>query len=326
MIKRRGFITLLGGAVATWPLAARAQQTPPMRRIGVLMNFGEDDNEGQRRVTLFKQILQQAGWSEGGNVQFEMRWAAGGYENYRRFATELVALRPDVILAVTTTAVTLVQGASRMVPIVFTGVIDPVGSGLITSLSHPGGNATGFVTFEYALAAKWVELLKEIAPQVTRAAVLRNPTIAAGIGQFAAIQTVGAVGIELNALDFSDIERTVAEFARNPNGGLIVTASSFAANHPVAIAALALKYMLPSVCPYRYFVTAGGLMSYGPDQSDDYRRAPEYVDRILKGEEPADLPVQAPTRYELTINLKTARALSLSVPPSLLARADEVIE
>ncbi|HKF09448.1 MAG TPA: ABC transporter substrate-binding protein [Xanthobacteraceae bacterium] len=203
---RRKFITLIGGAAA-WPLAARAQQKPPMRRIGVLMNFGEDDNEGQRRVTLFKQILQQAGWSEGGNVQFEMRWAAGGYENYRRFATELVALRPDVILAVTTTAVKQLQEASRMVPIVFTGVIDPVGSGLITALSHPGGNATGFVTFEYALAAKWLELLKEIAPQVTRAAVLRNPTIAAGIGQFAAIQTVGAVGIELNALDFSDIDQ-----------------------------------------------------------------------------------------------------------------------
>jgi putative ABC transport system substrate-binding protein len=325
-MKRREFVALLGGAAVAWPLAARAQQTPPMRRIGVLMNFGEDDNEGQRRVTLFKQILQQAGWSEGRNVQFEMRWAAGRYENYRRFATELVALRPDVILAVTTTAVKLLQEASRMVPIVFTGVIDPVGSGLITGFSHPGGNATGFVTFEYALAAKWLELLKEIAPQVTRAAVLRNPTIAAGIGQFAAIQTVGAVGIELAALDFSDIERTVAEFARSPNGGLIATASSFAANHPVAIATLALQYKLPSVYPFRYFVSAGGLMSYGPDQSDEYRRAATYVDRILKGEKPADLPVQAPTRYDLTINLKTAKALGLTIPPTLLARADEVIE
>ena len=263
------------------------------------------------------------------NVRIDTRGAAGDPGNFRKYAAELIALGPDVVLAGTTPAVLQLQQASRTVPIVFVSAIDPVGSGLIASMARPGGNVTGFVVFEYALAVKWLELLKEIAPGVKRAAVLRDPTNAAGIGQFAAIQAAGSVGMELSAIDLRDageIERAIADFAQRPNGGLIVTASQFGSNNPGPLAALAARHKLPSVYPFRYFASAGGLMSYGPDQLDEYHRAAAYVDRILKGEKPADLPVQAPTKYQLAINLKTAKALGLTVPPALLARADEVIE
>ena len=300
-MNRREFITLLGGAVATWPLAARGQQGERMRRIGVLINVGESSPVGQARMAAFVQGLRQLGWADGRNIRIDTRWAAGDAKRFRNYASELVGLAPDVIVANTTPAVTALQQATRTVPIVFANVVDPIGSGLVASLAHPSGNTTGFVTFEYALAAKWLELLKEIAPRVTRAAVLRETTSAAGIGQFAAIQTVGSVGMELSAIDMSDfaeLERAVAEFARGPYGGLIITASQFAVDRPDVIATLAARHKLPAIYPYRYFVSgAGGLMSYGPDTIDPYRRAAGYVDRILKGEKPADLPVQAPTKY-----------------------------
>jgi putative ABC transport system substrate-binding protein len=328
-MRRREFITLLGAATAVaWPLAARAQ-ADRLRRIGVLMNVGESSPIGQARVAALVQALHKLGWGDGRNVRIDIRWAATDLKRFRSYASELVELAPDVIVANTTPAVTALQQATRTVPIVFANAVDPVGSGLVASLAHPGGNTTGFVSFEYALAAKWLELLKEIAPRVTRAAVLRETTSAAGIGQFAAIQTVGSVGMELSAVDMGDLaelERAVAEFARGANGGLIVTGSQFAVDHPDVIATLAARYKLPAIYPYRYFVSAGGLMSYGPDSIDQYRRAAGYVDRILKGEKPGDLPVQAPTKYELVINLQTAKALGLEVSPTLLARADEVIE
>ena len=327
-MKRREFVTLLGGAAA-WPLAARAQQGERMRRIGVLLNTAADDLMAQARVAAFVQGLQAAGWSDGRNVRIDTRGAAGDPGNFPKYAAELIALGPDVVLASTTPAVLQLQQASRTVPIVFVSAIDPVGSGLIASMARPGGNITGFVVFEYALAVKWLELLKEIAPGVKRAAVLRDPTIAAGIGQFAAIQAAGSVGMELSAIDLRDageIERAIADFAQRPNGGLIVTASQFGSNNPGPLVALAARHKLPSVYPFRYFASAGGLMSYGPDQLDEYHRAAAYVDRILKGEKPADLPVQAPTKYQLAINLKTAKGLGLTVPPALLARADDVIE
>ena len=329
-MRRREFITLLGGAAAAWPtVVARAQQGERIRRVGALLNLGPDDPMGQARVAAFAQGLQAAGWSDGRNVKIDTRWAAADPGNYRKYAAELIALGPDVVLASTTAAVAQLQQASRTVPIVFVGAIDPVGSGLITSMARPGGNVTGFVIFEYALAAKWLELLKEIAPGVKRAAVLRDATVASGIGQFAAIQAAGSVDMELSAIDLRDageIERAIADFAQRPNGGLIVTASQFGTNHPGPLAALAARHKLPAVYPFRYFASAGGLISYGPDQLDEYSRAAAYVDRILKGEMPADLPVQAPTKYELVINLKTAKTLGLEVPPTLLARADEVIE
>jgi ABC-type uncharacterized transport system substrate-binding protein len=328
-MRRRDFITLLGGAAAAWPLAARAQQGERMRRIGVLLNLAADDPMGQTRVAAFVQGLQAAGWSDGRNVQIATRWAAADPGNYRKHAAELIALGPDVVLASTTPAVVQLQQASHSVPVVFVSVIDPVGSGLITSMARPGGNVTGFVIFEYALAAKWLELLKEIAPAVKRVAVLRDATVASGIGQFAAIQAAGSVDMEHSAIDLRDareIERAIADFAQRPNGGLIVTASQFGTNHPGPLAALAARHKLPAVYPFRYFASASGLISYGPDQLDEYPRAAAYVDRILKGERPADLPVQAPTKYELVINLKTAKALGLEVPETLLARADEVIE
>jgi len=327
-MKRREFVTLLGGAAA-WPLAARAQQGERMRRIGVLLNTAADDPLGQARVSGFVQGLQAAGWSDGRNVRIDTRGAAADPNNYRKYAAELIALGPDVVLASTTAAVAQLQQASRTVPIVFVSVIDPVGSGLITSMARPGGNITGFVIFEYALAVKWLELLKEIAPGVKRAAVLRDATVASGIGQFAAIQAAGSVGMELSAIDLRDageIERAIADFAQRPNGGLIVTASQFGTNNPGPLVALAARHKLPSVYPFGYFASAGGLISYGSDQVDEYHRAAAYVDRILKGEKPADLPVQSPTKHELIINLKTAKALGLAVPPSLLARANEVIE
>ena len=327
-MRRRDFVSLLSGA-AVWPVAARAQRRDHMRRIGVLLNTAADDPLGQTRMAAFVQGLQAAGWSDGGNVRIDVRGAAADPNKYRKYAEELVALGPDVILASTTPAVLQLQQASRTVPIVFVSTIDPVGSGLITSMARPGGEITGFVIFEYALAVKWLELLKEIAPSVERVAVLRDPTVAAGIGQFAAIQAAGSVGMELSAIDLRDageIERAVADFARRPNGGLIVTASQFGTNNPGPLVALAARHKLPSVYPFRYFASAGGLITYGADQVDECRRAAAYVDRILKGERPADLPVQAPTKYQLAINLKTAKELGLTVPPALLSRADEVFE
>jgi ABC-type uncharacterized transport system substrate-binding protein len=298
------------------------------------MNVALDHPEGKTRLAAFRQALQELGWADGRNVRVETRGAAGHEENirlsdWRKYAVELVAFAPDVVLALTTPAVVELQRASRTVPIVFTQVIDPVGSGLVASMARPGGNATGFTSFEYAISAKWLDLLKEIAPRVTRVAVLRTASAAAGIGQFSAVQTVAPIGMELSAIgtrDAAEVERGIAEFARDPNGGLIVTASGFGANHPQLIATLAARHNLPAVYPFRYYVTSGGLICYGPVEREQYRLAASYVDRILKGEQPADLPVQAPTKYELVINLKTAKALGIEVPPMLLARADEVIE
>jgi putative ABC transport system substrate-binding protein len=317
---------MLGGAAAAWPLAARAQQSERMRRVGVLMNTAADNAEGQARLGVFVQGLKELGWTDGRNVRLDVRWGAGENERTRRYAAELVALAPDVILANASPAVAALQQATRTVPIVFVGVIDPVGAGFVESMARPGGNATGFALFEYAIGAKWLELLKEAAPHVTRAAVLRDSTVAAGIGQFAAIQAVGPIGMELSVIGVHDtgtIERAVAAFARGSNGGLVVTASQFGANHPDVIPALAARYRLPAVYPFRYY---RGLISYGPDIVSEFRPAADYVDRILKGKKPADLPVQAPTKYELVVNLKTARALGLDVPQTLLARADELIE
>ena len=327
-MKRRAFITLLGGAAA-WPLGARAQQTEKVRRIGVLMNRVADDPEAQARFKAFVQGLQQLGWAEGRNVRMDVRWTAGVAEQLHKYAEELVALMPDAILADGAVSVSALQGVTRSVPIVFVAVPDPVGAGFVKSLARPGGNTTGFTAFEYAIAAKWLELLKEIAPSVTRAAVLRDPTIAAGIGQFAAIQAVGSIAMELSVIDVRDanaIEQDVAEFAGSPNGGLIMTVGPFGANHPNVITTLADRYKLPAVYPFRYFVGVGGLISYGPDLVSQFRLAAGYVDRILKGTRPSDLPVQAPTKYELVINLKAAKAIGLEVPATVLARADVVIE
>ena len=329
-LKRREFITLLGGAAAAWPLSARAQQAGGMRRIGVLMNLAADDAEGQARLAAFLQGLQEAGWAVGRNVRIDYRWDAGDADRARRYAAELVALSLDVILSSGSTNLRALQEATRSLPIVFVTVTDPVGAGFVASLPRPGGNITGFSQFEYGISAKWLELLKQIAPAVTRVAVLRNPVQASGIGQLGAISSAAAsVGVELNPVDIRDvgeIERAVTSLARPRNGGLIVPSSALAAVHRELIITLAAKHGLPAVYFRRYFVTVGGLISYGPDTIDQYRRAAGYVDRILKGEKPADLPVQAPTKYELVINLKTAKALGLEVPDSLLARADEVIE
>ena len=327
-MKRREFMTLLGGATA-WPIAARAQQPERMRRIGVLAPTAPDDAEAQTRFAALRQGLQRFGWIEGRNLQIDARWGAGDAGAIGRAATELAALAPDVIVASGRAAAAILQ-ATRTVPIVFVSVPDPVGSGFVESLAQPGGNATGFIMFEYGLSAKWLELLKEIAPSVTRAAVLRDPAIVAGIGQFAVIQSAApSVGVDVSAINMRDgaeIERAVTAFARRPNGGLILTASALAAIHRDLVVSLAARYKLPAVYITRYFVAGGGLVSYGPDFVDQYRRAAEYVDRILKGEKPADLPVQAPTKYELVINLKTAKALGLDIPTTVLASADEVIE
>jgi ABC-type uncharacterized transport system substrate-binding protein len=329
-MKRREFISLLGGAAA-WPLAARAQQPGGMRRIGVLMAAAADDPENQARMAAFLQGLAQLGWSDGRNVRIDIRWATTNADDLRRHAAELTALAPDVLVAATGTAtVAPLLQATRTVPIVFVVVIDPVGAGFVASLARPGGNATGFTTFEYGLSGKWLELLKQIAPGMTRAAVLRDPAIASGIGQFAAVQAVApSLGVELSPVDVRDapeIERAVTAFAPSGNGGLIVTASPVANRYRDLIVTLAARHRLPAVYAFRYFVTVGGLISYGPDLVDQYRRAAGYVDRILKGEKPADLPVQAPTKYEMVINFKTAKALGLDIPPMVLARADEVIE
>jgi putative ABC transport system substrate-binding protein len=324
-MRRRAFITLLGGAAA-WPLAARAQR---MRRIGVLMPAVANDPEYQARVGAFMQALALLGWTVGRNVQIDIRWTAGKADDTRRYATELVALAPDVIVAATSTIVAPLQQITRTIPIVFVQVIDPVGTGLVTGLARPGGNTTGFTVFEYGLSPKWLALLKEIAPGVTRAAVFRDPTVAAQIGLLGGIQSVApSLRMDLSLIDNRDadeIERAVAAFAREPNGGQIVF-GAFIFLHRELIITLAARHRLPTVYTERVFVTAGGLTSYGPDRVEQYRLAAGYVDRILKGEKPADLPVQAPTKYELVINLKTAKALGLEVSPTLLARADEVIE
>jgi putative ABC transport system substrate-binding protein len=328
-LQRREFIMLLGGAAA-WPLAARAQQQA-MRRIAVLQGGGDrDDPRSQLSTAAFLQALQQLGWTDGRNVRIDYRWPAGDADKARKYAAELVALAPDVILAVSITSLAPLLQATRNVPIVFVGVSDPVGAGFVNSLSRPGGNVTGFMLYEYDLSAKWLELLKEIAPGVTRAAVLRDPAITSGIGQFAVIQYVSrSVGVEVSPVDVRDapeIERGVAAFARSANGGLIVAGSPLSVVHRELIVALAARHKLPAVYWERFFVAAGGLISYGPYQIDQFRGAAGYVNRILRGEKPADLPVQAPTKYELFINLKTAKALGLDVPPMLLARADEVVE
>jgi putative tryptophan/tyrosine transport system substrate-binding protein len=327
--KRRSFITLFGGAAAAWPLTARAQQGERVRRIGVLMHVTENDPDGQARLAMFVERLKELGWAEGRNLRFDIRWGADDPDRYPRQAAELVAMAPDVLIAPTSFTLAALQRATRSIPIVFMGVIDPVGAGFVSSLAKPGGNTTGFIAFEYTIGAKWLELLKEVAPNVTRAAVLRDASNASGIGQFAAIQAAGTVGIDLSVIashDAGEIERAIAAFASGPNGGLIMTASPFGANHPDVIAALAARYKLPAVYPFRYFIRAGGLISYGADLVSQSRPAAAYVDRILKGEKPADLPVQVPVKYELVINLKTAKALGLDVPATLLARADEVIE
>ena len=330
-IARRKFISALAGVAVAWPFAARAQQVDRMRRIGVLDSRAADDPEGRARLAVFLQGLQELGWTEARNVRIDYRWAADDADRYRTYAAELVALAPDVILAVASKSLAALQPATRTVPIVFVLVADPVGAGYVASLARPGGNATGFTLFEYSLSGKWLELFKEIAPNLTRIAILRDPAAAAGIGQFAVIQAMAppSFGVELSPIDARDageVERDITAFASEPGGGLIVTASSGAVVHRELIIMLAARHRLPAVYPFRYFVTSGGLISYGPDTTDPFRRAASYVDRILKGEKPADLPVQAPTKYELAINLKTAKALGLTVPPSLLARADEVIE
>ena len=328
-MRRRDFIKVIVSSAATWPLAARAQQHD-RKRIGVLMALAADDPAGQARFIAFVQALQDLGWTDGRNVQIDTRWAAGDAERFRRYAAEFVALAPDVILASGGTGVGALLQASRTVPIVFTQTQDPVGAGYVDSLAQPGGNTTGFTNAEYGASGKYLELLKEIAPRITRAAVLRDPTIPQGIGQFGAIQAVApSLGVELRPIDVhdaSEIERAVTAFARSANGGLIVTGSSLTALHRDLIITLAARQKLPAVYWERFFVTNGGLISYGADSIDPHRRAAGYVDRILKSEKPADLPVQAPTKYELAINLKTAKALGLSVPQSLLATADEVIE
>jgi putative ABC transport system substrate-binding protein len=328
-MRRREFIMLLGGATAAWPFAARAQQREKMRRVGVLMNLASDDAEGQARLAAFLQGLQEAGWAVGHNVRIDLRWGANDADHFRKQATELVALAPEVILASGTPAATPLLQATRTVPIVFVQVVDPVGAGLVANLAQPGGNATGFTVSEYGFSGKWLELLKEIAPGVTRVAVLRDPATSSGIGYLAAIRSVApSFGMELIPVGVSDaaeIERGVTAFARASNGGLIVTGNSLTIAHRELIITLAVRHRLPAVYNSRLFVNDGGLISYGSDSIDPYRRAAGYVDRILKGEKPADLPVQAPTKFELVINLKTAKVLGLEVPSTLVARADDVI-
>jgi len=331
-MRRRQFITLFGSAAASsvsWPLAANAQQRR-MRRIGVLMSQSSDDPVAQARNAAFLQGLQELGWTVGQNVQVDYRWSAADVEGSRKNAAELVALAPDVILATGGISVAPLQQVTRTVPVVFVQVTDPVGAGYVESLARPGGHATGFIPFEFGTSGKWLELLKEIAPGVARTAVLRDSALALGIGQLGAIASVApSFGVELRPVgvgDVHEIERAVRAFAQAANGGMIVTVSPAAIRDREFIIGLAARHKLPAVYPYRFFATEGGLISYGPDTIDPYRRAAGYVDRILKGEKPANLPVQAPTKYELAINLKTAKLLGLDLPSSVLARADEVIE
>jgi putative tryptophan/tyrosine transport system substrate-binding protein len=329
-MKRREFITLMSGAAAAWPLAARAQQTGGVRRVGVLSQFPE--SEARANTAVFRQQMQVLGWTEDRNIRFDLRWGVAGLvEQRRRYATEMVALAPDVILASAAVIVEALQEQTRTIPIVFVGTIDPVGGGLVASLARPGGNTTGFLAIEYSIGGKWLELLKQIAPGVTRVAVLRAPTIP-GSGQFGAIQSAApAFGVEVRPVystQADDIERALTDFARGPNAGLIITAGGIPGTTipDDTIVAIAARHRLPAVYFDRRYVAVGGLISYAPVRTDNYRQAAGYVDRILKGEKPADLPVQAPTRYETVLNLKTARALGLDVPASVLARADEVIE
>jgi ABC-type uncharacterized transport system substrate-binding protein len=327
-MRRREFITLIGGAAA-WPLAARAQQGERVRRIGVLAQAAANDPETAARLTAFVQGLQELGWSVGRNARIEYRWAAANYDLIRKYAAELVALAPDVILAAGGQGMRPLLDLTTTVPIVF-DALDPVGAGFVASLARPGGNATGFGAIEFGMSGKWLELLKQTAPHITRVAVLRDPNNIASVGQFSALQAVApSFGVELSPVDVRDagaIERGLAAFARGSNDGLILTASPTSDLHRDLVIALAARHRLPTVYPFRYFVIDGGLICYGPDRLESYRRAAGYVDRILKGEKPADLPVQAPTKYEVVINLKTAKALGLDVPPTVLTRADEVIE
>ena len=328
-MKRREFMSLLG-AGAAWPLAARAQQPERMRRVGVLMNTAADDPASRVRIVAFAQGLEQLGWTEGRNVQIDTRWGENDVDRDRRYAAELVALAPDVIVASGTLSVAALQKATRTLPIVFVSVADPVGAGLVDNLARPGGNTTGFMEFEYSLSGKWLEVLKQLAPRLTRAAVLRGADNPAGIAQFGAIRAAASsLGVDLSPIDVhdaSEIERAIAAFARSSNGGLIVTPSAEVSAHRALIITLAARHKLPAVYAFRSSVADGGLISYGPDLVDQFRRSADYVHRILKGERPADLPVQAPTKYQMVINQKTAKALGLDVPPMLLARADEVIE
>ena len=327
-MRRREFITLLGGVVTAWPLAVQAQQGERMRRVGVLI--AGDDQDRRASYEAFLQSLSQFGWVDGRNIQIETRWAARGQaSDVRKNITDMVSPAPDVIVATGSAVLEPLLQATRTVPIVFTNVTDPVGSGFVKTMARPRGNATGFVQFEYSLSGKWPELLKQIAPSVTRIGVLRDRHLSSGIGQFAVIQAAAPSGVEVSTIDednADEIERDVADFARSPNGGLIVTSSALSVAHLELIVGLAAKHQLPAVYYRRYFVDKGGLISYGYDIVQQFRAAAGYVDRILKGEKPANLPVQAPTKYELAVNLKTAKALGLAVAPSLLARADEVIE
>jgi putative ABC transport system substrate-binding protein len=328
-MKRRDFIAFLGGVAAAWPLALRAQQPERVRHIGLLNALGPDDPEAQARIAVLEQTLQQLGWVVGRNLKIEIRQIGADVDHGRSYAAELVALAPDVILAIGSVAIASLQRATANISIVFVNAPDPVGAGFVQSMAHPGGNITGFSSFEYSMSGKWAELLKQIAPNVTRALVLRDPASAAGIGQFAAVRAVAqSLGVELTPVDVRDtdeIERNVSAFARSGNGGMIVTSGGTGSRRKLIIS-LASRHKLPSVYPYRYYAVDGGLVTYGPNTLDPVRRAAGYVDRILKGEKPADMPVQAPTKYELIINLKTATALGLTIPQSLLATADEVIE
>jgi putative ABC transport system substrate-binding protein len=329
-MKRREFITLLGGAAVAWPRAAGAQQGERMRRIALLIPTAADDPETQARITAFSQALQEASWIAGRNLQIEYRWGAGDSDRIRRSVTELVALAPEVIVTLGNTGLVPLQRATRTIPIVFVNVADPVGGGFVASLARPGGNATGFASPEYRLSGKWLELLKQISPAVTWAAFIRDPTLPAGSGQLGALQALGPfLGVEVSPVDARDsgeIERAIADLARAGNGGLIVPPSTQTTVRRNLIFTLAARHRLPAVYGYRFFVVGGGLISYGPDPVEPWRHAARYVDRILKGENPADLPVQAPTKYELVINMKTAKALGLEIPPALIAIADEVIE
>ena len=328
-MRRRDFGKAIVG-MALWPVAARAQKPERMRRVGALMAYAANDPQVQERNAAFLQRLQQLGWTVGQNLQINYRWAAGNEDDTRKYAAELVALSPDVIFAPGSAAAGPLRRATRTVPIVFTNLVDPVGAGLVRSLAHPGGNATGFSSYDYGIGAKWLELLKEIAPNVKRAAVLRDPAISAGLGLWGAIQSVSpAFAVEVTPVDMGDadeIERSLADFARRPNGGLILTGSALAVIHRNLTIALAAQHRLPAVYYDRYFAVAGGLISYGSNIVDEFRRAADYVDRILKGEKPGDLPVQVATKFDLVINLKTAKALGIEVPPTLLARADQLIE
>jgi ABC-type uncharacterized transport system substrate-binding protein len=329
-MQRRDFIKVIASSAVAWPLAARAQQRERVRRVGILTPFPADDAEGQERLTAFAQALQQAGWTPGQNLRLDYRWGNGTAETMRKYAAELAALAPDVILASSSTSVSALLQVTHTVPIVFAAVADPVGAGYVESLAQPGGNATGFTALEYSFASKWLELVKEIAPRITRVAVLRDSAIASGPGQFGVLQAFApSLGLELHPVELRDageIERSIKAFAQGGNGGLIVTGTPAATAHRELIIALAARNRLPAVYYSRFYCAAGGLIRYGSDFLDEFRRAAGYVDRILRGEKPADLPVQAPTKYVLVINLKTAKALGIEVPPTLLARADELIE